>query len=78
MAQWQLTAEDLLPVIDKINKTADDFPVTSQDLVDGLNRSSGAARVMGMSIEETIAVLTTMRESTGRTGKNLPPIVATL
>lgn len=71
MAQWQLTAEDLLPVIDKINKTADDFPVTSQDLVDGLNRSSGAARVMGMTIEETIAVLTTMREATGRTGKEI-------
>jgi len=52
MAQWQLTAEDLLPVIDKINKTADDFPVTSQDLVDGLNRSSGAARVMGLTLEE--------------------------
>jgi TP901 family phage tail tape measure protein len=71
MAQWQLTSEDLLPVIDKINKTADDFPITSQDLVDGLNRSSGAARVMGLTLEETIGILTTMREATGRTGKEV-------
>ena len=71
MAQWGLTADQLPDVIDKINKVADDYAVTSQDLVDGLNRSSGAARVMGLSIEETIGILTTMREATGRTGKEI-------
>lgn len=71
MAQWNLEAKDLLPVIDKINKTADDYSVSSQDLVDGLLRSSGAAKVMGMSLEENIAVLTAMREATGRTGREI-------
>lgn len=71
MAQWGLEAEELLPVVDKINKVADDFAVTSQDLVDGLIRSGGAARAMGMTLEETIAVLTTMRESSGRTGREV-------
>lgn len=71
MAQWGLTADQLPDIIDKINKVADDYAVTSQDLVDGLNRSSGAARVMGLSIEETIGILTTMREATGRTGKEI-------
>ena len=71
MAQWGLTADQLLPTIDKINKVADDFAVTSQDLVDGLNRSSGAARVLGLSLDETIAILTVMREATGRTGKEV-------
>lgn len=71
MAQWQLQAEDLELVMDKINKTADNYTLTSQDLVDGLLRSSGAARVMNMSIDETIALLTVMREASGRTGREV-------
>ena len=71
MAQWGLTAEELLPVIDKINKVADDFAITSTDLVAGLQRSSGAAKVLGLTMNETIAILTTMREATGRTGKEV-------
>ena len=68
MAQWQLEAEDMALVMDKINITADNYSVTSQDLVDGLLRSSGAARVMNMSMEDTIGLLTVMREASGRTG----------
>lgn len=71
MAQWQLTAKDLPLVLDKINKTADDFTVTSQDLVDGLLRSSGAAKIMGLSLDQTIAMLTVMREASGRTGREV-------
>ena len=68
MAQWELTASELPLVLDKINKTGDEFTVTSQDLVDGLLRSSGAARIMGMSLDQTISLLTVMREASGRTG----------
>lgn len=71
LSQWQLQAEDLLPVIDKINKTADDFAITSQDIVDGLLRSSGAAKVFGMSLEQTIGIITSMREASGRTGREV-------
>lgn len=71
MAQWGLTADQLLPVIDKINKVADDFAITSEDLVAGLTRSGGAAKVLGLTLEQTIAILTVMREATGRTGKEI-------
>lgn len=71
MAQWQLTSKDLPLILDEINKTADDFTVTSQDLVDGLLRSSGAAKIMGLSIEQTISLLTVMREASGRTGREV-------
>lgn len=71
MSQWGLTSEELLPTIDKINKVADDFAITSTDLVAGLQRSSGAAKVLGLTMNETIAILTTMREATGRTGKEV-------
>ncbi|MCK9328210.1 MAG: phage tail tape measure protein, partial [Bacteroidales bacterium] len=71
MAQWGLTTEELLPTIDKINKVADDYAVTSADLVAGLTRSSGAAKALGLDMNQTIAILTTMREATGRTGKEV-------
>ena len=71
MAQWKMDVSDLPLVLDEINKTADDFTVTSQDLVDGLLRSSGAARIMGLSIEQTISLLTVMREASGRTGREV-------
>jgi len=71
MAQWGATTDDLPLILDKINKTADEFTVTSQDLVDGLLRSSGAARIMNMSIDETIATLTVMKETSGRTGREV-------
>lgn len=45
--------------------------MTSQDLVDGLLRSSGAAKIMGLSLEQTIALLTVMREASGRTGREV-------
>ena len=71
MAQWGLTAEELLPTIDKINLTADNYAVSSEDLVAGLTRSSGAAKVLGLTLDETIGILTVMREATGRTGKEV-------
>ena len=71
MAQWGLTSQELPLVLDKINKTADDFTITSQDLVDGLLRSSSAAKIMNLSIDETIALLTVMREASGRTGREV-------
>jgi len=71
MSQWGLQAEDLLLVIDKINITADDFAITSQDIVDGLLRSSGAAKAFGMSLEQTIGIITAMREASGRTGREV-------
>lgn len=71
MAQWELQADDLVTVMDKVNKTADNYSTTAQDLVDGLLRSSGAAKVMNLSLEDTISLLTVMREASGRTGREV-------
>lgn len=71
MAQWELQAKDMALVMDKINLTADRYSITSQDLVDGLLRSSGAARIMNVSLDETVGLLTIMREASGRTGREV-------
>lgn len=78
MAQWQLQSSDLLTVIDKINKTADNYAVSSQDIVDGLNRTGAAAKNAGMSIEETIAAVTVLREASGRTGREVGTALNTI
>jgi TP901 family phage tail tape measure protein len=78
MAQWNLQANELLPVLDKINRTADDYSASSSDLINGLSRSSAAAKQMGVSLDETIALLTILRESSGRTGKEVGNALNTL
>jgi len=78
MAQWGLEAKELLPVLDKINRTADDYSASSSDLINGLSRSSAAAKQLGMSLDETIALLTILREGSGRTGKEVGNALNTL
>ncbi len=71
MQQWGLEAKDYEGLIDRINITADNFAITSQDLVDALLKSSSVAKVAGMSFEEVVAVLTTMKVASGAAGKEV-------
>lgn len=71
MQQWGYTTEEYLGVIDRINITADNFAVTSQDLVDALLKSSGVAKNAGLSFEELIGILTVMKEASGAAGKEV-------
>lgn len=68
MSQWGMQASELVDVIDQLNLVADRNNVTTQDLVDGLLRSGAAARNAGLSFKENIALLTAMREASGRAG----------
>ncbi len=45
--------------------------MTSQDLVDGLLRSSMAAKNAGLSFDQAVAYLTVLREASGRTGREV-------
>jgi hypothetical protein len=71
MSQWGLQVSAMPLLLDKINYISDQYTITSQDLVDGLLRSSSAARNLGVSIDETISLLTVMREVSGRTGREV-------
>lgn len=66
--QWNLEASDYATLIDKINITADRFPVTSEKIVAALQRVSGTANNANLSIDETIGLVTALAESTGRSG----------
>lgn len=69
MAQFNIEASDLESVIDKINTTADHFPVTSEKIVAALQRAGGTASAFGLSLEETIGVITALSKATGRAGE---------
>lgn len=71
MAQFNIEASDLELVIDKINITADSFPVTSEKIVAALQRAGGTASAFNMTLEETIAVITALAEKSGRSGENI-------
>lgn len=69
MSQWQMQTSEMIDIIDQLNLVADRNNITTQDLVDGLLRSGAAARNAGLSFKENIALLTAMREASGRAGK---------
>lgn len=69
MAQFHIQASDLETVIDKINITADNFPITSEKIVAALQRAGGTANAFGLSLEETIGVITALGAATGRAGE---------
>lgn len=71
MSQFKIPASDLQEIIDKINITADNFPVTSEKIVAALQRAGSAAYNYGLTLEETIAIITALSEATGRAGANL-------
>lgn len=71
MQQWGMESRDFEGVVDRINKTADSFAITSQDLVDGLLKASSVAKVSNVSFEDTIGLLTAMKVSSGAAGKEV-------
>lgn len=71
MAQFGLEASDLEVVIDKINKTADNFAVTSESIVAALQRAGGTASAYNMTLEQTVGIITALAEATGRSGEAL-------
>lgn len=56
-------------VIDKINKVADSYPTTSEDILNALKKTSSAFNLAGASIDETIALITTAEVASQRGGK---------
>lgn len=76
MAQWGLMtgtanqqAEAYGNIIDKINKVADNYPTTSEDILEALKKTSSAFNLAGASIDETIATIVAAEKASQRGGK---------
>ena len=53
---------------DKLAEVDTKFAVSTEDLINGLERASASARVAGVSFDELLAVITTVQERTQRGG----------
>lgn len=71
MTQFNIDASELEGTIDKLNKTADRFPVTTEKLLVALQRTGSAAVNANLSLDETIGLITSLSKATGRSGQNL-------
>ena len=71
LSQFNLEASDLEDVIDKLNKTADNFPVTTEKILAALQRTGSAASNANLSLNQTIALITALSKATGRSGENI-------
>lgn len=78
MSQFKIEAADLTEVIDKLNKTADNFPVTTEKLLKALQRTGSAAVNANLSLDETVGLITSLSQATGRSGENLGTAINSL
>ena len=85
LAQWDMntgtTAEksqNLANVIDKINKTADKFPISSEGLLEALKRTSQGFNLAGATIDETIAMIVAAETASQRGGKVIGTAMANM
>lgn len=85
MAQWGMDtgttaekAQNLSDIIDKINKTADNFPISSEGLLEALKRTSQGFNLAGATIDETIAMIVAAERAAQRGGKVIGTAMANM
>lgn len=78
MQQYGLEASQLESIIDKLNITQDNASVTTDKLLTALQRTGSAAHNANLSLEETVALITALSSSTGRSGENLGTAINSL
>ena len=71
MQQFGYEASDLEGIIDKLNITADNAAVSTEKLLTALQRTGSSAKNANLSLEQTVAIVTSLSEATGRSGENI-------
>lgn len=71
LTQFNVKASELVEIVDKLNISADNAAVTTEKLLTALQRVGSSAVNSNMSLEETVALITALSESTGRSGENI-------
>lgn len=71
MAQFNMSTDDLTGIIDKMNKTSDNYLVTTDKILKALQRTGSAAANANLSFEQTVGLITTLSSATNRSGENI-------
>ena len=78
IAQFDMEAGDLIDVVDKLNKTADKNPVSTQKLLQAIQRAGSAAKNANVSFDQTLGLITAISEATNRSGQNIGTAINSL
>lgn len=78
MVQFGKEASELTDIIDKLNKTADRFPVSTEEILLALEKTGSYANQAKMSLEETVAVITALSSATNASGQQLGTAIKSL
>ena len=78
ITQFDMSTEQLTETVDKLNKAADQNPVTTEKLLKALQRTGAAAKNANISLNDTIGIITTLSKATNRSGENLGTAVNSL
>lgn len=71
MRVYGLNVRQLSSALGMLNATSNTFNVTNKDLLDGITRTSSAARQAGLSLAELIGFIGAGVGATGQTGSNI-------
>ena len=71
LTQFGKEAKDLEGIVDMLNKTADNYAVTTGKILAALQRTGSSASNANISLEHTIGLITALSEATGRSGENI-------
>ena len=71
MAQFGIQAKDLEGLLSKINSVAGNFAVEAGDIGTAIKRAGGSFKTAGGSVEELIALLTSVRSTTRETAETI-------
>lgn len=78
IAQFDMETSDLIDVVDKLNKTADKNPVSTQKLLQAIQRAGSAAKNANVSFDQTLGLITAISEATNRSGQNIGTAINSL
>lgn len=78
LTQFDMSTAQLTETVDKLNKAADNNPVTTEKLLKALQRTGAAAKNANINLDDTIGIITTLSKATNRSGENLGTAVNSL
>lgn len=78
MKAFKLDVNDAMGVMDKLNEVSKNYNITAQDLALALQHTGSSARLVGMSVDDTIGIITAIAVATGRAGAEIGNSVRTM
>ncbi len=71
MSQYGKTSDDIMEIIDAVNKVSDSFPTSCDDIIAALKLTGSTAKNANVDLESTIGLIASLSQSTGKSGNNI-------